>query len=123
MSPPVVPLEALQALALREQVRVLRDGGFERQARLAVRQRREQETEDTASGGQLHQRRAVFALAGNDHDQLGEVLSELSHHRGDVGGARRIDDQHTGLQIGKLAGDVIEVRSWARPRCPAGPPS
>jgi transposase len=47
-----------------------------------VRQRREQKAEDAAGGSQLHQRSAVLALAGNDDDQLGEVLGQLRHHRG-----------------------------------------
>jgi hypothetical protein len=99
---------------------VLRDGGLERETRLAVRQRREQEAEDAASGRELHQRSAVFALAGDDHDQLGEMLGELSDHRRDVGRARGVGHQYARLEVGQLAGDVIEIRSGRHRRAARG---
>ena len=110
-------------MALREQVLVLRDCGFERQTRLAVRQRREQEAEDAASGGQLHERSAVLALACNDHDQLGEMLSQLRHHRGDVGRARRVERPAPPASGPTACRRHDRGPERAQPACRAGRPS
>jgi hypothetical protein len=48
------------------------------------------------------------------------MLGQLRHHRGDVGGARRVGDQHTRLQLRQLAGDMIEIRSGGDRRAARG---
>ncbi len=94
----------------RAEVGVLRDRGFEGQTGLAVRQRREQESENTSRGRELHERGAVLALAGDDHHEFREMLRELRHQCRHVRGAGRIDDQDPRLQARQAISNLIEIR-------------
>ena len=103
------PLAVLRRWPGGREVGVLRNGGLQGEARLAMRQRRQQEAEDTAGGRELHQRGAVLALARDDDDQLREMLSELRDHGGHVGRAGGIGDQYAGLQVREFLGDMVQI--------------